>query len=245
MNAKRLKWKGKKCIVDFAIRDSYGKEIIVADYETHMSATNNPHSVTKAQVGLGNVENKSVATIKTELTGQIASGNDGFVTGDQVYNSSAVVIANPVMTAAQIENSIELEKIKVGNNFYKITHPTYSKIYKVKLIFENRNSSGSGWEITFYSKKAYTTTSFYEDAGESNGWGFDSNQIISCVDLEDDRNRAICVILHMVVTTYDYYQITGVYFNTADTAISGNTVSLNNMNPDTKYDLTSVTSTLL
>lgn len=35
---------------------------------THTSNTSNPHSVTKAQVGLGNVENKSSATIRSEIT---------------------------------------------------------------------------------------------------------------------------------------------------------------------------------
>lgn len=35
---------------------------------THTSNTSNPHSVTKSQVGLGNVENKSSATIRGELT---------------------------------------------------------------------------------------------------------------------------------------------------------------------------------
>ena len=36
--------------------------------DSHTSNTSNPHSVTKAQVGLGNVENKSSATIRGELT---------------------------------------------------------------------------------------------------------------------------------------------------------------------------------
>ena len=35
---------------------------------SHTSNTSNPHSVTKAQVGLGNVENKSSATIRGEIT---------------------------------------------------------------------------------------------------------------------------------------------------------------------------------
>ena len=38
------------------------------DLSDHMSDTNNPHSVTKAQIGLGNVENKSSAAIRGELT---------------------------------------------------------------------------------------------------------------------------------------------------------------------------------
>ena len=42
-----------------------------SDLSTHTSNTSNPHSVTKAQVGLDNVENKSSATIRGEIT----SGN--------------------------------------------------------------------------------------------------------------------------------------------------------------------------
>lgn len=59
----------------------------IAAYEAHIVNTNNPHSVTKAQVGLGNVENKSVATIKSDLTGTIASGDTSFVTGGAAYTA--------------------------------------------------------------------------------------------------------------------------------------------------------------
>ena len=38
------------------------------DVVSHVNNTSNPHKVTKAQVGLGNVENKSSATIRGELT---------------------------------------------------------------------------------------------------------------------------------------------------------------------------------
>ena len=34
----------------------------------HISNTSNPHGVTKSQIGLGNVENKSSATIRGEIT---------------------------------------------------------------------------------------------------------------------------------------------------------------------------------
>lgn len=37
------------------------------DLTNHTSNTNNPHSVTKSQVGLGNVDNKSAATLKSEI----------------------------------------------------------------------------------------------------------------------------------------------------------------------------------
>lgn len=41
---------------------------IASNLSSHTSNTSNPHSVTKAQVGLGNVENKSSATIRGEIT---------------------------------------------------------------------------------------------------------------------------------------------------------------------------------
>lgn len=53
----------------------------------HTSATGNVHGLTLEDIGLENVENKSTATIKSEFTGTIADGNDGFVTGDAVYDA--------------------------------------------------------------------------------------------------------------------------------------------------------------
>lgn len=42
---------------------------------------------TKSEVGLGNVDNTSDATKKTNFTGSIASGNTGFVTGGDAYTA--------------------------------------------------------------------------------------------------------------------------------------------------------------
>ena len=41
------------------------------DYNAHKANVSNPHNVSAAQIGLGNVENKSSATIRGEIT----SGN--------------------------------------------------------------------------------------------------------------------------------------------------------------------------
>lgn len=62
-----------------------------ANISAHISNKNNPHEVTKAQVGLGNVDNKSVATIKTEFTGSIAENNAGFVTGGAVHTAIGTI----------------------------------------------------------------------------------------------------------------------------------------------------------
>lgn len=47
-------------------------------------------SLTKGDVGLSNVDNKSTATLKSEFTGSIADGNTGFVTGDAAYDALAL-----------------------------------------------------------------------------------------------------------------------------------------------------------
>lgn len=55
--------------------------------DSHTADKTNPHSVTKAQVGLGNVDNKSEATIKDDFTGSIAEDNNKFVLGKDVYSA--------------------------------------------------------------------------------------------------------------------------------------------------------------
>lgn len=54
---------------------------------THPGTGTNPHGTTKSDVGLGNVDNTSDATKKTNFTGSIASGNSGFVTGGDAYTA--------------------------------------------------------------------------------------------------------------------------------------------------------------
>ena len=60
-------------------------------------------ALVKGDVGLGNVDNTSDATKKTNFTGQIAANNTGFVTGDEAntalskkVNTSAIGFANGV-----------------------------------------------------------------------------------------------------------------------------------------------------
>lgn len=62
---------------------------VASDLSAHEAKKDNPHGVTAAQVGLGNVENKSVATIKSELgtNGTIEANKTGFATGGAVYTA--------------------------------------------------------------------------------------------------------------------------------------------------------------
>lgn len=66
-----------------AYRGDRGK----AAYDHSQLTSGNPHNVTKSEVGLGNVDNTSDSTKKTNFTGSIASGNTGFTTGGDVYTA--------------------------------------------------------------------------------------------------------------------------------------------------------------
>lgn len=56
-----------KTIVD-ALDAAIGTKANSSDLTSHTTNKSNPHGVTKAQLGLGNVENKTSATIRSELT---------------------------------------------------------------------------------------------------------------------------------------------------------------------------------
>ncbi len=71
---------------DYTIKDTTARN--------HIANTSNPHSVTKSQVGLGNVENKSSATIRGELTSANVTGALGYTP----VNSAKLGAANGVAT---------------------------------------------------------------------------------------------------------------------------------------------------
>lgn len=56
-------------------------------YDHSQLTSGNPHNVSKSDVGLGNADNTSDATKKSNFTGSIANGNTGFVTGGDVYDA--------------------------------------------------------------------------------------------------------------------------------------------------------------
>ena len=92
----------------------------------------------KSDVGLGNVDNKSEATIKSDFTGAVANGNTGFPTGDAVYdaivaNGKGVVIfvvtindnntiSGPSLSDIESEiNSGKSIVVKCGQYYYPLT----------------------------------------------------------------------------------------------------------------------------
>ena len=98
----------------------YGDESRAA--YNHISKTDNPHGVTKEQVGLGSVENKSSATIRGELTKDNVTTALGYTppTTNTTY-SDATQSAHGLMTAA---DKTKLDSIAANANNYSL--PTAS-----------------------------------------------------------------------------------------------------------------------
>ena len=84
-------------------------------------------ALAKGDVGLGNVDNTSDATKKSNFTGAVASGNTGFPTGDAVFqaieaNGKGYVIVDTTNTYAEVKAIYDAGKIPVfhetGNDNY-------------------------------------------------------------------------------------------------------------------------------
>ena len=69
----------------------------------HLSNTSNPHGVTKAQVDLGNVENKACDT-------SVTSGSTNYVTSGAVYSH----VHNSLLNHVQAEGDLTEDKIVIG-----------------------------------------------------------------------------------------------------------------------------------
>ena len=105
--------------------------------DLHKDDNNNPHEVTKAQVGLGNVDDKSVATIKSEFTGSIAENNTGFVTGGAVYAADKALDDKISSLETRIGNVTNVMNFRGAvETFTAVTDPvegdviTFSKEFK-------------------------------------------------------------------------------------------------------------------
>ena len=92
---------------------------------SHTSNTSNPHSVTKAQVGLGNVENKSSATIRGEITKSNVTTALGYTPLNQSLKGSASGLAeldsNGKVPSSQLPSFVDdvAEGYLSGGKFYK------------------------------------------------------------------------------------------------------------------------------
>lgn len=98
---------------------------IANNLSAHTSNTSNPHSVTKAQVGLGNVENKSSATIRGEITNSNVTTALGYTPLNQSLKGSASGLAeldsNGKVPSSQLPSFVDgvIEGYLSGGKFYK------------------------------------------------------------------------------------------------------------------------------
>lgn len=94
--------------IDDAIEDLTDElGTIDSKIDTHIADKENPHEVTKAQVGLGNVDNKSAATLKSDFTGNIEDENTGFAVGGDVYTALLDKV-DKVTVTPYMENDIAI-----------------------------------------------------------------------------------------------------------------------------------------
>lgn len=88
-----------------ALDTAVGSKANASDLTAHINDKNNPHSVTKTQIGLGNVENKSSATIRGELTKENITNALGYTPPE-----------NDTKYTLPISTSTVLGGVKTGNN---------------------------------------------------------------------------------------------------------------------------------
>lgn len=155
-----------------------GQNTLTKNLEDHVSSKSNPHSVTKAQVGLGNVANfdqsKAIKSITRSGTTFTATSLDGTTTtftqqnNDTTY-SEATSSSTGLMSAS---DKAKLDGIASGANKY--THPGYtahsSGLYKVTVDSTGHVSSVASVaksDITALGIPGQDTNTTYSDATTS------------------------------------------------------------------------------
>ncbi len=103
-------------LLDF-MEDSFANlegnvEEVKNSFAEHTSNKSNPHNVTKSQIGLGNVENKSSATIRSELTKGEVENALGYVAVPKPSTSTTNAVARYSNTTGDIKDSkIRIEDV--------------------------------------------------------------------------------------------------------------------------------------
>ena len=135
-----------------------------SELSAHTSRTDNPHVVTKAQVGLGNVDNTSDANkpvstatqtalnLKANLASPIFTGNPTAPT--QAYELGAADSSGKIATTSYVNNRIsELTKLVMGS--------TYVQLLPSGLLLQvgtSLASSTAGDEVTVMFDSPYSFT---------------------------------------------------------------------------------------
>ncbi len=139
-----------------ALDAAIGTKASTEALNAHINNQSNPHNVTKAQVGLGNVENKTGAAIRGEMTRAEVTKALGYTPSqtDTTYGPASASSAG-LMSAA---DKAKLDGIAAGANVY--SHPTSSGNKHIP-------SGGSSGQILRWS------------ADGTAAWGADNNTTYS------------------------------------------------------------------
>ena len=106
---------GNSDIIDAQLKKLYDAET------SHVGNKSNPHSVTKSQIGLGNAENKSSATIRGEMTKAnvtTALGYTPATQSDMTNAQNAITQLNSDLKNAFATQYAELNG--TGNNYFYV-----------------------------------------------------------------------------------------------------------------------------
>lgn len=101
-------------------------QTVIDNASSHVNSTSNPHGVTKEQVGLGNVENKSSATIRGELTSENVTSALGYTPPQQdtTYTPQKLGFGVGVCSTAAVTTAKEVaitDYNLVQNGFVAVT----------------------------------------------------------------------------------------------------------------------------
>ena len=119
----------------------------------HLANKSNPHGVTKSQVGLGNVENKSSATIRGELT----KGNVTTALGYTPANQTDMTNAQDAITQlnSDLNNRIEFTITSIDSK-YAFTGNSYKHNGKVYINgYFHCNSPSVGITTSFFVPEGF------------------------------------------------------------------------------------------
>lgn len=105
--------------------------------------------LSKIDVDLGNVDNKSEATIKSDFSGRIENGNSGFITGGQIWND--------VLTSPCFIDDIEVDGSENAPNpglyFYWYDEDAENLTQDPAMIYSGSGSAGT--DLVFKTSGRY------------------------------------------------------------------------------------------
>lgn len=177
---------------------AFGKiKIAISNLISHISDKNNPHTVTKTQIGLGNVENKSSETIRSEITSGNIVDALGYtpVETDTTYDDATTTKSGLMSAAdkAKLDETRLWRRCVVGqsttattNQYYKFASISLSDVnYDAAITFKvSLNYNDQSTHLGILTAHVRTSATAYWDRSEL-VWeyalsGIDTSKFILC-----------------------------------------------------------------